>query len=63
MREEDCLTTAEGIAALLGRMDVVEPAWLSPEDEAAWPADFRARREAEKSRFFEDGAKQRRRWE
>jgi len=31
MREEDWPTTPEGIAALLARMDQVEPWWLSPE--------------------------------
>ena len=36
MREEDWPTTDEGIAALLARMDQVEPGWLSPEDDAAW---------------------------
>jgi hypothetical protein len=36
MREEDWPTTPEGIAALLARMDQVEPGWLSPEDDAAW---------------------------
>jgi hypothetical protein len=30
MREEDWPTTPEGIAALLARMDQVEPGWLSP---------------------------------
>ena len=35
MREEDWPTTPEGIAALLARMDQVEPGWLSPEDDAA----------------------------
>ena len=42
MREEDWPTTPEGIAALLGRMDKVEPGWLSPEDDAAWRAALRA---------------------
>jgi hypothetical protein len=32
MREEDWPTTPEGVAALLARMDNVEPGWLSPED-------------------------------
>ena len=35
MREEDWPTTPEGIAALLARMDQVEPGWLAPEDDAA----------------------------
>lgn len=48
MREEDWPTTAEGITALLARMDQVEPGWLSPEDDAAWRADLRAQKEFEK---------------
>ncbi len=35
MREEDWPTTPEGIAALLARMDQVEPGWLSPQDDVA----------------------------
>ncbi len=39
MRDEDWPTTPEGIAALLARMDQVEPLELTPEEEAdiaAW---------------------------
>jgi hypothetical protein len=54
MREEDWPTTPDGIAALLARMDQVEPGWLSPEDEAAWRAAVRAEKELDKARFFED---------
>jgi hypothetical protein len=63
MREEDWPTTAEGIAALLARMDQIEPGWLSPEDDAAWRASLRAQKESEKARFFEDSEKLRRMWE
>lgn len=63
MREEDWPTTAEGIAALLARMDQVEPGWLSPEDDAAWRAALCAQKEAEKARFFEDAESLRRMWE
>jgi hypothetical protein len=42
MREEDWPTTPEAIAALLARMEQVEPGWLSPEDDAAWRAALRA---------------------
>ena len=63
MREEDWPTTPEGIAALLARMDQVEPGWLSPEDDAAWRADLRARKEIEKARFLEDAEKLGRMWE
>lgn len=45
MREEDWLTSPEGIAALLKRMDQVQPeGWLSPEDDAAWRAVLQKRR-------------------
>lgn len=64
MREEDWPTTPEGIAALLERMDQVEPGgWLSPEDEAAWKAALRAQKESEKARFREDAEKLRGMWE
>jgi hypothetical protein len=52
MREEDWPTTPEGIAALLARMDEVEPGWLSPEDDAAWRAALRAQREADKAQHL-----------
>src|SRR5262249_8992542 len=45
MREEDWATTPDGIAALLARMDQVEPGWLSPEYDAAWRAALRAQKE------------------
>jgi hypothetical protein len=63
MREEEWPTTPEGIAALLARMDQVEPGWLAPEDDAAWRADLRAQKEAEKARFFDDAEKLRSMWE
>jgi hypothetical protein len=63
MREEDWPTTPEAIAALLARMDQVEPGWLSPEDDEKWRADLRAQEELEKSQFFEDAQRLRERWE
>jgi hypothetical protein len=54
MREEDWPPTPEGIAAMLARMDRVEPGWLSPEDDAVWRATLRAQKDVEKARFFED---------
>ena len=63
MREEDWPTRPEGTAALLARMDQVEPGWLSPEDDDAWRADLRAQKEREKARFFEDAEKLGRTWE
>lgn len=47
MREEDWPTTREGVAALVARMDQVEPGWLSPEDDADWRAGLRAEKERE----------------
>ena len=64
MREEDWPTTAEGIAALLARMDQVEPGgWLSPEDDDAWRSALRVQKEMEKARFVEDAEKLRKVWE
>ncbi len=63
MREEDWPTTQEGIAALLARMEQVEPGWLSPEDDAAWRGTVRAQKEFEKTQFFADAEKLRSVWE
>ena len=64
MREEDWPTTPEGIAALVKRMDEIEPGgWLTPEEEAAWLADLREEKEKEKALFFADAEKLRRMWE
>lgn len=63
MHEEDWPTTPEGIAALVARMDQVEPGWLSPEDDAAWRAALQAQRELEKARFFDDAKKLQGTWE
>ncbi len=63
MREEDWPTTTEGIAAMLARMDQVEPGWLSPEDDAAWRSALRVQREIERTRFFEDAQDLRSKWE
>ncbi len=63
MREEDWPATPEGIAALLARMDQVEPGWLSPEDDASWRAALRAQKEQEKGRFFDEAEKLRSGWE
>ena len=63
MREEDWPTTPDGIAALLARMDISEPGWLSPEDEAAWMAALQEQREYDKAHFFDRDEKLRRMWE
>ena len=60
MREEDWPTTAEGIDALLERMEQVESVWLSPEDDAAWRAALCAQNESEKTQFLESGKRGRR---
>ena len=54
MREEEWPTTPEGIAALLTRMDTLEPAWLVPEDDAAWRLALRTQKNIEKVRFSDD---------
>ena len=63
MREEDWPTTPEAIAALLARMEQMEPGWLSPEDDAAWRAALRAQNESEKTGFSEEAEKLSRIWE
>ena len=63
MREEEWPTTQEGIAALLARMDALEPGWLLPEDDAAWRLALRTQRNIEKVQFSEDAQKLRRMWE
>jgi hypothetical protein len=45
LREEDWPTTPEGIAALVARMEQVEPLLLSSEEEAGWKAGLKAQRE------------------
>jgi hypothetical protein len=63
MREEDWPTTPEAIAALLARMEQMEPGWLSPEDDAAWRAALRAQNASEKTEFLEEAEKLGRIWE
>jgi hypothetical protein len=63
MREEDWPSTPEGIAALLLRMEQVEPGWLSPDDDGAWRIALRAQKDAEKAGFMEEAEKLHRMWE
>lgn len=63
MREEDWPTTQEGIAALLARMDDIEPGWLSSEDDAAWRAALQTQKDQEKAQFNEQAEKLRSVWE
>jgi hypothetical protein len=63
MREDDWPTTPEGIAALLQRMDQLEPGWLTPEDELAWRTALHEQTHVEKAKNSEDSEKLRRMWE
>jgi hypothetical protein len=63
MREADWPTTSEGIAALLARMDAVEPGWMTPEDESAWRAELQNRKEQEKRQFLTTSDSLRSHWE
>jgi hypothetical protein len=49
--EKDWPTDSEGIARLLALMDQIEPLEMTPEEEIAWQADRRARKEREKTNF------------
>jgi hypothetical protein len=51
LRDEDWPTTPEGIARLLALMEDIEPLEMTPEEEAAWQADRKARKEWEKASF------------
>ena len=62
MREQDWPTTPEGIAALVARMEQIEPGWLSPEDEAAWRAALRTQKECEKAQSLEEADRLQRLW-
>jgi hypothetical protein len=63
MREADWPTTPEEIAALLERMEQVEPGWLSPEDDAAWQTALHAQKQSEKTQFLEEAKKIQRMWD
>ncbi len=63
MREEDWPTTPEETAALLARMDQVEPGWLSPDDDAAWRAALRVQKESDKAKFVQHADSLREYWE
>ena len=49
-REEDWPTTPEGIAALLARMERIEP-FLSPEEDEAWRKALAEQRALEKANW------------
>ena len=49
IREEDWPTDPEGIARLLTLMDQIEPIEMTPEEQAAWEADRKTRKEWEKA--------------
>jgi hypothetical protein len=51
IREEDWPTTPEALADWLAWFDSLEPVELTPEEEAAWQADRKTRKEWEKANF------------
>ncbi|MHB1425646.1 MAG: hypothetical protein ACYC3I_20955 [Gemmataceae bacterium] len=51
IREEDWPTDPEGISRLLALMDQIEPLEMTPQEEAAWEAERKARKEWEKANF------------
>jgi hypothetical protein len=53
----------EEIARTLVAMDQVKPFEMTAEEEAAWEAQRRARKEADKATFFERAEELRRQWE
>jgi hypothetical protein len=55
--------SAEEIARTLAAMDQVIPFEMTAEEEAAWEADRRARRDFEKARSAERAEQLRRAWE
>jgi hypothetical protein len=63
MREVEWPTTPEGIAALLERMEQVEPGWLSADDDAVWRTALRAQKQSDTTRFLEEAEKLQGMWE
>jgi hypothetical protein len=63
LNEADWPTDAEGIARHLALMDRIEPLDMTPEEEAAWEQDRKARREFEKATFDDRAEKLRRVWD
>jgi hypothetical protein len=63
IREENWQDTPEAVAAWLQWYDTLEPLRMTPEEEAEWQADRKARKELEKARFDERAEKLRRGWE
>src|SRR5207237_801532 len=62
MREEDWPTTPEGIAALLAKMEQIEP-WMTPEEDAEWRKALAAQKEWDKAHWDEEGEKMRKAFE
>ncbi|MBI1831858.1 MAG: hypothetical protein HYR84_10450 [Planctomycetes bacterium] len=60
--EADSLSPQE-IAHTLAAMDLIEPFEMTAEEETAWEADRRARKEREKAEFAEHAGDLRRVWE
>lgn len=57
MREEDWPTDAEGIAALIARMEKIEPLLMTPEEEAEWHAALKAQKDYELATWEERAKK------
>lgn len=62
-KDSDAPMSPEEIQQVLAAMDQMEPLQMTDAELAAWEADRRARREAEKARFFEHAEKLRGMWE
>lgn len=61
--EDDRSPTPEEIAATLAVMDAIEPLELSAEEQSAWEAERRGRRDREKTHFREHAEGLRGMWE
>ena len=54
--------TPEGIAALLAKMEQIEP-WMTPEEDAEWRKALAAQKEWDKAHWDEEGEKMRKAFE
>jgi hypothetical protein len=60
---DDDVMSPEEIARTLAAMDQIEPFEMTEAEEAAWEAERKARKEAEKATFFQRAEELRRQWE
>ena len=63
VESDDDPMSPEEIARVLAAMEKIEPFMLTPEEEAAWEADRKARKEREKAHFMENAQRLRRMWD